>query len=45
MSFEENLSRGEFLIPKCTQCEKIVWPPSDYCNHCFGKIELKKTRF
>ena len=45
MSFEENLSKGKFLIPKCTQCKKIVWPPSDYCSHCFGKIELKKQDF
>ena len=45
MSFEESLSRGEFLIPKCRQCKKIVWPPSDYCDHCFGRIELKKQDF
>ena len=45
MSFEENLTKGKFLIPKCTQCQKIVWPPSEYCNHCFGKIELKNQDF
>ena len=45
MSFEEKLSRGEFLIPKCTQCNKINWPPSNYCSYCFGKIELKKQEF
>ncbi|WP_299293975.1 hypothetical protein [Nitrosopumilus sp.] len=45
MSFEENLSKGQFLIPKCTQCKKIIWPSSDYCSYCFGKIELKKQDF
>lgn len=45
MSFEESLSRGEFLIPKCMECKKIVWPPSDYCDQCFGNIELKKQDF
>ena len=45
MSFEEGLSRGEFLIPECIQCKKISWPPSDCCSHCFGKVELKKQDF
>ncbi|WP_306307577.1 hypothetical protein [Nitrosopumilus zosterae] len=20
----------------------MVWPPSEFCNHCFGEISLKK---
>ncbi len=45
MRFEEKLGMGDFLIPRCTQCKKISWPPSDYCSHCFGKIELKRQDF
>ncbi len=45
MSFEEKLEHGEFCIPECTECEKIVWPPSEICDNCFGNIHLKKGEF
>ncbi len=45
MSFEERLGSGEFLIPKCSQCERIVWPPSEYCSSCFGKVGLERLDF
>ncbi|MBT8243529.1 MAG: hypothetical protein HKP34_07545 [Nitrosopumilus sp.] len=45
MSFETRLKEGEFCIPKCNECKKIVWPPSDFCNNCFGKVSLEKGDF
>ena len=45
MSFEDKLENGEFCIPECTECKKIVWPPSEICNHCFGKVNLKNGEF
>lgn len=42
MNFESKLSQGDFYIPECTKCMKIVWPPSEICNHCFGDVLLKK---
>jgi len=45
MSFESYLSRGYFCIPECISCKRIVWPPSEFCNHCFGTVSLKKGDF
>ncbi|MGH1566768.1 MAG: hypothetical protein ACRBB5_04980 [Nitrosopumilus sp.] len=45
MNFELELSKGEFNIPECTICKKIVWPPVEFCNHCFGSVSLKKGNF
>ena len=45
MNFESELSKGNFYIPKCTKCSKIVWPPSEFCNHCFGDISFKNKVF
>ncbi|MCV0409945.1 zinc ribbon domain-containing protein [Nitrosopumilus sp.] len=42
MNFESELHNGNFYIPECTKCLKVVWPPSEFCNHCFGEISLKK---
>lgn len=42
MNFEDALKEGIFVIGKCNSCKKTIWPPSDYCNRCFGKIEVKK---
>ncbi|MDH3312790.1 MAG: zinc ribbon domain-containing protein [Nitrosopumilus sp.] len=42
MNFETELSQGNFYIPECTKCTKVVWPPSEFCNHCFGEVLLKK---
>lgn len=41
MIFEEELSRGNFLVPECTDCKKLVWPPNTICNRCFGNTILK----
>jgi len=45
MSFESELLQGKFCIPVCTVCKKIVWPSAEFCNHCFGKVSLKKGDF
>ena len=45
MSFELEISKGNFLIPKCTKCEKIVWPPTEFCDYCMGKTSLKEGDF
>lgn len=45
MNFESKLNEGIFCIPECTECKKIVWPPSEFCNHCFGKVVLKEGSF
>jgi uncharacterized OB-fold protein len=42
MNFESKLNDGKFCIPECTECKKIVWPPAEFCNHCFGDVSLKE---
>ena len=36
--FEDGLKNNNFLCSRCTRCNKLVWPPSDFCNKCFGEI-------
>ena len=45
MNFESELSKGKFLIPECSVCMKIVWPPTEFCNDCFGSVSLKNGDF
>ena len=45
MSFESELSKGQFCIPECMTCKKIVWPPSEFCDNCNGETSLKKEEF
>jgi len=45
MSFESKLTEGKFCIPECDECKKIMWPPSETCNHCFGNVHLKEGDF
>jgi hypothetical protein len=45
MSFESELSKGQFCIPECMTCKKIVWPPSEFCDNCNGETSLKKGKF
>ena len=42
--FESELKKGNFIIPECLKCKDVIWPPSDYCNHCFGKINWRKSK-
>ncbi len=41
--FESELEKGNFMIPECPKCNGVVWPPSKYCSHCFGKIKWRKS--
>lgn len=45
MSFESEMSKGNFVIPQCTVCQKLVWPPEEFCNICLGKTSLKEANF
>ena len=44
MNFEEELLKGKFLIPQCNKCKKIVWPPTGFCDNCFGEVVLKEKQ-
>ena len=41
--FETELKAGNFVTSECTYCDKIVWPPSDYCNICFKEVNWRKV--
>ena len=45
MNFESELSKGKFMIPECSVCKKIVWPPTEFCDNCFGPVSLKNGEF
>jgi len=36
--FENGLKNDKFVCSQCLKCNKLVWPPSDFCNACFGKV-------
>jgi hypothetical protein len=36
--FETELKNGRFVIPECPRCQKVIWPPSEYCTQCFGNV-------
>src|SRR5438445_11097954 len=36
--FEIELRNGKFVCGECFKCNKLVWPPSDFCNICFNKV-------
>ena len=39
--FEEELKKGKFVCGECQNCKKLVWPPNDYCNRCFGQVKWR----
>lgn len=39
--FEEELKKGKFVCSECQNCKKLVWPPNDYCNRCFGQVKWR----
>lgn len=45
MSFEAKLKEGIFCVPECVECKKIVWPPTEFCNRCFGNVSLRERDF
>ncbi|MDE1764129.1 MAG: hypothetical protein KGH88_07770 [Thaumarchaeota archaeon] len=41
--FEQELKSDNFVCSECTKCQKLVWPPSEYCNKCFGIVTWRKV--
>jgi hypothetical protein len=39
--FEEELKKGKFVCSECQNCKKLVWPPNNYCNRCFGQVKWR----
>ena len=40
--FENELKNGRFVCSECPKCNKLVWPPSDFCNICFSKVNWRQ---
>lgn len=36
--FEDELKNNKFVCSECVKCNHIVWPPSEFCNKCFGGV-------
>lgn len=34
--FEDELKNNNFICSAGTKCQHLVWPPSEFCNRCFG---------
>jgi len=45
MNFEDELTRGNFTIPECSSCKKIIWPPTEFCDVCYNETHLKSGQF
>ena len=41
--FEAELKNGRFVCSECDKCKKLVWPPSDFCNTCFGNVNWRSV--
>ena len=41
--FETELKAGNFVTSECSYCNRIVWPPSDYCDNCFKDVNWRKV--
>jgi len=41
--FENELKNGKFVCSECPKCDKLVWPPSDFCNICFSKVKWRQV--
>ena len=36
--FEEELRLGNFVTSECQYCNKIIWPPNNYCDNCLRDV-------
>ena len=43
MKFESELTKGHFFLSECPNCQKIVWPPSEYCDQCLQEVNWRKS--
>lgn len=41
--FVEGLKNGRFLAGSCTRCNRTVWPPSEFCDNCFGGLQWREV--
>ena len=41
--FEDELKTGNFVTSECNHCNRIVWPPSNYCDNCFIEGNWRKV--
>ncbi len=41
--FESEIKTGNFVTSECIDCNKIVWPPSDYCDNCFMEVNWRRV--
>lgn len=41
--FESELKNGKFVCSECIKCNKLVWPPSDFCSNCFAKVQWRQV--
>ena len=41
--FETELKIGNFVTSECHYCNRVVWPPSDYCDNCFKEVNWRKV--
>jgi uncharacterized OB-fold protein len=32
------------MVGECTKCHKISWPPSQFCNGCFGELAQRPIK-
>jgi uncharacterized OB-fold protein len=42
--FESELKNGRFVVGECTKCQKIAWPPNDFCSRCFGNLSWRNVK-
>lgn len=40
--FENALKNDKFVCSECPKCNKLVWPPSDFCNVCFSEVKWRQ---
>jgi len=45
MNFESELKKGKLFIPECNQCNKIIWPPSEFCNQCLKEVSWRTSSY
>ena len=43
MKFESELTKRNFFLSECPNCQKIVWPPSEYCDQCLQEVNWRKS--
>ena len=44
MSFESELKKGKFSIGECHKCQKVTWPPNDFCSNCFVELTWRQVK-